>query len=117
MTDKASNNPGGLVLFFFTIVIALLAWITYGTLEGVLGMLSFVIIGVLNIFPWIIPFVGIPLGILDILGIYSFALYDTTLSISRLKSSWLTILWYWNRPRRRCNHCLRMGLQQRWNNR
>ena len=42
---------GGLSLFFLTVLVTLLAWITYGTIEGVLGMLSYIIMGILLIYP------------------------------------------------------------------
>jgi hypothetical protein len=82
-------------LLFLTILISLFAWITYGTLEGALGALAHTIIGLLNIFPWFIPFIGIPLGILDILGIYGFGMYNLTLNLARLDSSWMPVVWYW----------------------
>ena len=82
-------------LLFLTILISLFAWITYGTLEGALGALAHMIIGLLNIFPWFIPFVGIPLGILDILGIYGFGMYNLTLNLAHLDSSWMPVVWYW----------------------
>lgn len=95
--NSKSNMVGSflLILFFFTILVSLLAWITYGTLEGVLGSLAYVIVGLLNLFPWIIPFVGIPLGILDVLNIYGFGLYDVTINIAHLGSSWMPIVWFW----------------------
>jgi len=83
------------VLFFLVILTSLLAWITYGTLEGVLGTLSYIIVGILNLFPWIIPFVGIPLGILDVLGIYGFGMYDLTINLAHLNSSWMPVVWFW----------------------
>ena len=76
-------------------LIALLAWITYGTIEGVIGMLSYIIVGFLLVYPWIIPFIGIPLGILDITGIYGFGMYTITLELAHLNVSWMTILWSW----------------------
>lgn len=84
-----------LSILIFIIFISLLAWITYGTYEGIIGSLAYLIVGILNFFPWIIPFVGIPLGILDVLGIYGFKMYNLTLDIARLNSSWLPIAWYW----------------------
>ena len=83
------------MLFFLVILTSLLAWITYGTLEGVLGTLSYIIVGILNLFPWIIPFVGIPLGILDVLGIYGFGMYDLTINLAHLNSSWMPVVWFW----------------------
>ncbi len=86
---------GGIILFFFTVLVALSAWITYGTIEGVLGSLAYIIVGVLNIFPWIIPFAGIPLGILDILGFFGQGMYSLTLNLAHLNHSWMPFLWYW----------------------
>ena len=83
------------LISFLIIIIAILAWITYGTLEGVFGALSYFFIGVLNIFPWVIPIIGIPLGILDVIGIYGFNMYNLTLNFSHLNSSWMTLTWYW----------------------
>ena len=82
-------------LFFITLLVALFAWITYGTMEGVLGTLAYAIVGLLNVFPWIIPFAGIPLGILDILGIFGQGMYSLTLNIAHLTPSWMPVLWYW----------------------
>jgi len=84
-----------LFLFLLTIFIAVLAWITYGTLQGVLGMLAYILIGLLNIYPWIIPFIGIPLGILDIFGIYGPNMFNITLNLAHLSSTWMPIVWYW----------------------
>ena len=82
-------------LLFLAILISLFAWITYGTFDGILGSLAYGIVGLLCIFPWIIPFVGIPLGILDVLGIYGFDMYGLTLDIAHLTSSWMSLAWYW----------------------
>lgn len=82
-------------LLLLIVVIALLAWITYGTFDGIIGVLAFTIVGMLNLFPWIIPFIGIPLGILDALGIYGFGMYPITLSLAHLSSSWMTVVWFW----------------------
>ncbi len=84
-----------LSMLIFIIFIALLAWITYGTYEGIFGTLAYLIVGILNFYPWIIPFVGIPLGILDVLGIFGFKMYNLTLNISHLNSSWLPAIWFW----------------------
>ena len=72
--NQKSNFYNNFVIFliFFTILISIFGWITYGTLDGVLGVLAFFVAGLLNVFPWFIPFIGIPLGVLDILGIYGF---------------------------------------------
>ncbi len=93
--NKSSNKKGSQLLFFLVIFVAIFAWITYASLEGVLGMLAYIIVGILCIFPWIIPVVGIPLGIMDILGIFGIGMYDYTLHVAHLSSSWMTILWYW----------------------
>ncbi len=84
-----------LSILIFIIFVSLLAWITYGTYEGIIGSLAYLIVGILNFFPWIIPFAGIPLGILDVLGIYGFKMYNLTLDIARLNSSWLPATWFW----------------------
>ncbi len=81
-------------LIFFILLIIVLAWITYGALTGVFGMLAYLLVGLLNVFPWIIPFVGIPLGILDII-LNIFGMYDFTLNLAHLQTSWMSITWYW----------------------
>ena len=81
-SPKGFMNTCGIFLFLITVLISLTAWITYGTLEDVLGTLAYSIIGILNFFPWIIPFIGIPLGILDVLNVYGFGMYDLTLNIA-----------------------------------
>ncbi len=89
---------GGKSLFFFTLLITLLAWITHGTLQGVLGTLSYFIVGFSCLFPWIIPFAGIPLGILDILGIFDFGIYGLTLEMAHLDpnwNNWMPVVWSW----------------------
>ena len=96
--EKKSSNLLAtilLFLFIFTIFISLLAWITYGTVEGVIGMLSYIIVGLLNFYPWLIPFAGIPLGILDVLNIFGIGMYDLTLNFAHLNSSWMPIAWFW----------------------
>lgn len=95
--EESSNNLNKCIVFllFLTILISIFAWITYGTLEGALGILAHTIIGILNIFPWIIPFIGIPLGILDVLGIYGVGMYNLTLNLAHLDSSWMPVVWYW----------------------
>jgi imidazolonepropionase-like amidohydrolase len=84
---------GGVLLLLFIILVAILAWITYGTLEGVLGMLSYLIVGIFLIFPWIVPFAGIPLGILDVFGIYGFGMYNIALNFAHLQSTWMPVIW------------------------
>jgi imidazolonepropionase-like amidohydrolase len=95
--DKNSKyvSTSLLSILIFIIFISLLAWVTYGTYEGIIGSLAYLIIGILNFFPWIIPFVGIPLGILDVLDIYGFKMYDATLTSAHLNSSWLPATWFW----------------------
>ena len=95
MDESKKSSNFLLCLFFISLLIAILAWITYGTLEGVLGMLSFIIVGLIALYPWAIPFVGIVLGILDFLGFYRLGIYELSLKIARLESSWMTIVWYW----------------------
>ncbi|MHA1235801.1 MAG: hypothetical protein ACTSQL_12050, partial [Promethearchaeota archaeon] len=93
--NKRSKNVFIGFLLLLTVLIALLAWITYGTFEGIIGALAFTIVGLLNVFPWIIPFVGIPLGILDTLGIFGFGMYNITLNLAHLSSSWMPVVWFW----------------------
>jgi imidazolonepropionase-like amidohydrolase len=93
--EKSSKKVGGSLLLLAVIMISIFAWITYGTLQGVLGTLAFLIVGLLNLFPWIIPFAGIPLGILDVLGIFGFGMGNLTLSLAHLSNSWMPILWFW----------------------
>jgi len=88
-------SQNGLILFLFTVFIAVLAWITYGSLQGVLGMLAYLLVGLLNLYPWIIPFAGIPLGILDLLGIFGANMYNLTLNLAHLNPSWMPIAWFW----------------------
>ncbi|MFX1502960.1 MAG: amidohydrolase family protein [Promethearchaeota archaeon] len=99
MVDKKPSinliTSAGTFLFLFIVLVALLAWIIYGTLEGVLATLSYLIVGIICCFPWLIPFIGIPLGILDVLGIFGFNIYTVSLNIARLSGSWLSVTWYW----------------------
>ncbi len=99
MSDQNSLTESialvGLVLFFITVLISIMAWITYGNLEGVLGALSYAVIGVLCVYPWIIPFAGLVLGILDVIGVINLQMYESTLNIARLESSWMSLTWYW----------------------
>jgi len=60
--NPKSGAKSLLSILIFIIFISLLAWITYGIYEGIIESLTYLIIGILNFFPWIIPFVGIPLG-------------------------------------------------------
>jgi len=94
---RSKNYANGSIgfLLLLTVLIALLAWITYGTFDGIIGVLAFTIVGLLNVFPWFIPFVGIPLGILDTLGIFGFGMYNITLNLAHLSSSWMTVVWFW----------------------
>jgi imidazolonepropionase-like amidohydrolase len=85
----------GLMVFYFILLVSILAWITYGTLQGVLGMLSYLIIGLLNVYPWIIPIIGTSLGILNFLGIIGPDMYNFTLNLAHLSSSWMSITWFW----------------------
>ena len=97
MTENSGSNVAsrGKFLFFLIIIVSILSWITYGTLQGVLGSLSYLLLGILCMFPWIIPFAGIPLGIIDLLGIWGFRMYDLTLFWAHLPGSWLPLLYYW----------------------
>lgn len=95
MSEKKTSSNRFSCLLIFTLLISILAWITYGTLEGVFGMLSYIILGFIAVYPWIIPFIGIPLGILDLLGYLDFGIYELSLKIAHLESSWLSLVWYW----------------------
>jgi len=95
MSENKSSSNRLSCLLLFALLISILAWITYGTLEGVFGMLSYIIVGFLAIYPWIIPFIGIPLGILDLLGYLDFRIYELSLNIAHIESSWLSLVWYW----------------------
>ncbi len=95
MSENKSSSNRFSCLLLFALLVSILAWITYGTLRGVLGMLSYIIVGFLAVYPWIIPFIGIPLGILELLGYLDFGIYELSLNIAHLESSWLSLLWYW----------------------
>ena len=75
MSENKSSSNCLSCLLTFSLLISILAWITYGNIEGVFGMLSYVIVGFLAFYPWIIPFLGIPLGLLDLLGFVDFGIY------------------------------------------
>lgn len=83
---------GLLGLTGFLAVAALLGWLVHGTVEGVLGTLAFAVVGLLNLYPWVLPFVGVPLGILELLGT-SPDLVDRTLAWARVDPSWLATAW------------------------
>lgn len=95
MSEKKSSSNRFSCLLLFALLILISAWITYGTLEGVFGMLSYMIVGFIAVYPWIIPFIGIPLGILDLLGYLDLGIYELSLKIAHLESSWLSLVWYW----------------------
>ena len=88
------SSVSGSLICGLLVVVALLAWVTYGTFAGVLGMLTYLLVGLLGVFPWIVPFVGIPLGFLDLLNLLDLGIYDLTLQLSHLEPSWLSALWY-----------------------
>jgi len=78
----------------FMLVVSIAAWMTYQSVEGIWGMLSFVLVGILCILPWIIPFfVGLVVGVLSLLKILTFDVYSTALQISRIEPSWMTHTW------------------------
>ena len=95
MSEKKSSSNRFSCLILFALLVSILAWITYGTLKGIFGMLSYIIVGFLAVYPWIIPFIGIPLGILDLLGYLDFGIYELSLNIAHLESSWMSLMWYW----------------------
>lgn len=82
---------GGLVLGTLT---ALLAWVTYGTVAAVGGMLAFLVVGLLALLPWCVPFVGVPLGIAEVAGQGGSAWYAWLLEVARVESSWMTLGWF-----------------------
>ncbi len=82
------------ISLFFILLVAVLAWMTYGSLTGVLGMLAYLLVGLLNVYPWILPFIGIPLGIIDMI-LNNFGMYTYTLGLARLEPSWMSSAWYW----------------------
>ena len=96
MSEKKPSSNRFSCLLLFALLISILAWITYGTLEGVFGMLSYIIVGFIAVYPWIIPFIGIPLGILDLLGYLDLGIYELSLKLAHLESSWLSLVWYWS---------------------
>ncbi len=75
-------------------IVAFFAWITYGSSTGVLGALTYLLAGLLGFFPWIIPVVGVPLGIADLFGAFGGGMYGFTLNLAHVESSWLTVVWY-----------------------
>ncbi|MCP4762423.1 MAG: amidohydrolase family protein, partial [archaeon] len=87
MSDKKSNL--GFILFFFVLFVSLLAWITYGNIDSVFGMLMYLIIGICAIFIWIIPIVGFVIGI-----IFSGYLYVSTLNIAQITPALLPFIWF-----------------------
>jgi imidazolonepropionase-like amidohydrolase len=91
-TERALNVAR--FLFGLVVVTLMLAWATYGSLEGVLGSLAYLLVGWLGLFPWILPFVGIPLGLLDLFGVWGVGMYEATLDIAHLEPSWLAAVWY-----------------------
>ena len=95
MSENKSSSNCFSCLLTFALLISILAWITYGNVEGVFGMLSYIIVGFLAFYPWIIPFIGIPLGLLDLLGFMDFGIYELTLKIAHLEDSWMSFIWYW----------------------
>lgn len=98
--NNSNNNISlvrinGLILLLFLIFVSVLSWITYATLQGVFGMLAYLLIGFLSLYPWIIPFVGIPLGILESLNLFGVSIYQITLELAHIDDSWMTLMWYW----------------------
>lgn len=81
--------------FGVILLLSLLAWIEYASLQGVFGYLSYLLLGITLVFPWLIPFIGIPLGIVDMFGLWNFRMYDVLLNLSHLSRSWLTLTYYW----------------------
>ncbi|MCP4756451.1 MAG: amidohydrolase family protein [Proteobacteria bacterium] len=93
-----SNGKTGISTFIFLLMVAaaLAAWMTYGALESVLGILSFMLVGLLCLYPWVIPpVIGIVLAILDLTGIMGPGMYSFVLETARVESSWMTQTWFW----------------------
>ncbi|MHA1379390.1 MAG: amidohydrolase family protein [Candidatus Helarchaeota archaeon] len=82
-------------IFLFFGTVGMFAWITYGTVRGVLGMLTYTVVGLLYLYPWVIPFVGWLLGVVGVGGILKPGFYEFTLNLSHLESSWMTSFWAW----------------------
>lgn len=93
MQKNQSNKSIGL-LPRLIIIVALFAWMTYKSSAGVLGALAYLLAGLLGVLPWIIPVVGVPLGIADLFGAFGSGMYAFTLRLAQVESSWLTIVWY-----------------------
>ncbi|MCP4764103.1 MAG: amidohydrolase family protein, partial [archaeon] len=94
MSNDVSSSKwvSRLVILIF---LSLLAWVTYGNLNNVIGMLSYYIVGILAIFPWCIPMgIGIIWGFVDII-LFGGNWYNTTLAIAIVPPSWMTVLYYW----------------------
>ncbi len=82
-------------ILFFTLLVSVLAWATYGTVEGIFGMLSYVLVGLLGLLLWVIPpFIGMIFGVLDTFNIAGPGMYGSTLAIARLDPSWMTAVWF-----------------------
>lgn len=93
--DDQQGSKRFIALVCIFLIVSIVAWIVYGNLQGVFGFLSFFFLGPLLSFPWIIPIIGFPLGIIDYLGIWNFRMYDILLDLSHLGESWLTVTYYW----------------------
>ncbi|MHC1590507.1 MAG: amidohydrolase family protein [Candidatus Helarchaeales archaeon] len=96
MKEPSSNKwlISAFLFLVFIVGVSIFAWITYGSIEGVLGCLAYLIIGLICVFPWIIPFAGIPLGIIDLLGIWGFRMFPLSLFIAHLPFSWMPLVYY-----------------------
>ncbi|MCP4755646.1 MAG: amidohydrolase family protein [Proteobacteria bacterium] len=82
------------ISLMFMLIVSIAAWMTYRSVEGIWGILSFVLVGILCILPWVVPFfVGAIVGILNLLGILSFNVYSWALQISGVEQSWMTSVW------------------------
>ncbi len=93
--QQRRGTPGWGWLLLSSLFLAALAWMTYGSLQDVAGSLVFFLVGLLALFPWIVPLIGLPLGILDRLVFNFLHPYETALALARVQPSWLTRAWYW----------------------
>ncbi len=80
--------------FYSLLIIAIAAWLTYGNVEDLFSFFTFLGVGLLAGIPWIIPFAGIPFGIMDVSGVLGERMYDITRTWVGLPDSWLPIAWY-----------------------
>ncbi len=92
--QKSGKQSVVAICLLIMLIVSIAAWMTYRSVEGIWGMLSFVLVGVLCLFPWIVPFfVGPVVGILSLLGIIDFDVNAMALRFSGVEPSWMTAAW------------------------